>query len=49
VFVRSARSHGGVTHELNALRDCLYASGLPRHLRTAWFERREGARALEPR
>jgi len=49
VFVRTSLSHGGVTHELNALRDCLYASGLTRHLRTAWFEQKEGARVLERR
>jgi hypothetical protein len=47
VFVRTSLTHNGVTHELNALRDCLYASGLTRRLRTAWFERKEGARVLE--
>jgi hypothetical protein len=49
VFIRTALSHNGVTHELNALRDCLYASGLRRRLRTAWFDAKEGARALERR
>jgi hypothetical protein len=49
VFVRTQLSHGGVTHELNALRDCLYASGLPRHLRTAWFDAKDGRRPLERR
>jgi hypothetical protein len=49
VFVRTSLSHNGVTHELNALRDCLYASGLTRRLRTAWFEQKDGARTLERR
>jgi hypothetical protein len=49
VFIRTSLSHNGVTHELNALRDCLYASGLRRRLRTAWFETKEGARVLERR
>ena len=35
--------------ELNALRDCLCASTLPRHLATAWFEAKTGARKLERR
>ncbi len=49
VFVRTALAHNGVTHELNALRDCLFASGLTRHLRTAWFDQKRGARPLERR
>jgi hypothetical protein len=49
VFIRTALPHNGVTHELNALRDCLYASGLRRRLRTAWFDQKDGARVLERR
>lgn len=49
VFVRTQVGHNGVTHELNALRDCLYASGLPRHLSTAWFEAKTGARPIDRR
>jgi hypothetical protein len=49
VFVRSVVGHSAITHELNTLRDCLYASGLPRRLRTAWFDARSGARRLERR
>lgn len=49
VFVRTQIAHNGVTHELNALRDCLYASGLPRHLHTAWFDTKQGARQIERR
>ncbi len=37
VFVRSGLSHNAIVHEHNALRDCLYASSLRRHLRSAWF------------
>ncbi|HLK40453.1 MAG TPA: hypothetical protein VKU41_27060, partial [Polyangiaceae bacterium] len=44
VFVRTGLFHSNVTWETNALRDCLYASALPRHLRTNWFARREEAR-----
>lgn len=49
VFVRTQVAHDGITHELNALRDCLYASGLPRHLATAWFDAKQGARPVERR
>jgi hypothetical protein len=37
VFVRSEASHNAIVHERNALRDCLYASSLRRHVRSAWF------------
>ncbi len=49
VFIRTGLAHGAVTHELNALRDCLYASGLTRRLRTAWFDSKGGSRRLERR
>jgi hypothetical protein len=49
VYIKTQLSHGGVTHELNGLRDCLYASALPRRLRTSWFESRNVARPLERR
>ena len=49
LFIRTQVAHDGVTHELNALRDCLCASTLPRHLATAWFEAKTGARKLERR
>jgi hypothetical protein len=49
VFVRTGLWHGNVTWETNALRDCLYASALPRHLPTTWFARKVGARPLEKR
>ena len=49
IFIRTGLPHGAITHELNALRDCLYASGLTRRLRTAWFDAKGGARRLEKR
>ncbi len=49
VFVRTAVGHSQVTWETNALRDVLYASTLPRHLRATWFATRTGARPIERR
>ena len=49
VFIRSRLSHGGVTHDLNNLRDCLFASCLKRRLRSSWFKNKNAARKLEPR
>jgi hypothetical protein len=49
VFVRTGLWHNQVTWETNALRDCLYASALPRHLATTWFARKQGARPIERR
>lgn len=49
VFVRTTVPHRAVTRELNALRDCLGASGMTRHLRTAWLDQDEGNRPLERR
>jgi hypothetical protein len=49
VFVRTGSGHSQVTWETNALRDVLYASMLPRHLGSTWFDQREGARPIERR
>jgi hypothetical protein len=49
VFVRTGLWHSNVTWETNALRDCLYASALPRHLRSDWFARKDDARPIERR
>ncbi len=49
VFVRTGLWHSNVTWETNALRDCLYASALPRHLATTWFARKTGARPIDKR
>ena len=49
VFVRTGLGHSDVPWETNALRDCLFASALPRHLPTTWFARKTGARPLDRR
>lgn len=49
VSIRTALWHNNVTHELNGLRDCLYASGMTRRLRSAWFDHKADARPLERR
>lgn len=49
VFVRTGSGHSQLTWETNALRDVLYASMLPRHLGSTWFDQREGARPIERR
>jgi len=49
VAIRSSLAHGDVTNQWNSLRDCLYASALPRHLRTSWFDAKHGARPIERR
>ena len=49
VFVRTGNGHSQVTWETNALRDVLYASMLPRHLGSTWFDQRDGARPIERR
>jgi hypothetical protein len=49
VFVRTGNGHSQVTWETNALRDVLYASMLPRHLGSTWFDQGEGSRPIERR
>ena len=49
VFVRTGSGHSAVTWETNALRDVLYASMLPRHLGSDWFDSGHGARPIERR
>lgn len=49
VFVRTEVAHSSVTWETNALRDVLYASMLPRHLGSTWFESPDAARLIERR
>ena len=48
-FIDGTLSHNGVTHELNALRDCLYASRFNRTLASDWFDDKNAPRAIEPR
>jgi hypothetical protein len=49
VSIKSGLGHGAVTSDLNSLRDCLFASALPRQLRSAWFKSKSGSRPLEKR
>jgi len=49
VFVRTGLWHSNVTWETNALRDCLFASALPRHLASTWFARKRDPREVERR
>jgi hypothetical protein len=49
VSIKSRLDHGALTSDLNSLRDCLFASTLPRQLRSAWFESKTGSRPLEKR
>lgn len=49
VFVRTSLYHSNVTWETNALRDCLYASALPRHLSSNWFVHKNAARSIDRR
>ncbi len=47
VFIKTSTAHNGVAFETSALRDCLYASALPRHVRTSWFLAKGGSRPIE--
>lgn len=47
VLVKTPTAHGAVAFETSALRDCLFASALPRHLDTTWFQAKLGARPIE--
>ncbi len=49
VFLRTGIAHSYVTWETNALRDVLFASTLPRHLRADWFVSKSGARPIDRR
>jgi hypothetical protein len=49
VSIQTALGHHNVTHEVNQLRDCLYASSLERRLETDWFSAKRDPRALERR
>jgi len=47
VLIKTPTAHGAVAFETSALRDCLFASALPRHLDTTWFQAKVGARPIE--
>jgi len=47
VFIRTQSAHDRVLFSTNALRDCLFASCLDRHLKSDWFRNADGPR-LDP-
>jgi hypothetical protein len=49
IFLASALSHTGITHELNGLRDCLAASGLKRLVESTWLDEKGEPRPLDAR
>lgn len=49
VFIQRSTSHQGVLWRTNALRDCLYASGLRRYVDSKWFEHAENPRDITHR
>ncbi len=49
IFIRTRLGHSAVTREHNALRDCLFASGFKRRLRSDWFEGSHKKREVEER
>jgi hypothetical protein len=49
IFIETALNHTAVTFEQNAFRDCLFASGLRRNLRSRWFENKGEPRQIDLR
>lgn len=49
VFIGTAIDHSRLTYQSNALRDCLFASGLHRRLESDWFRAKDGERAIDRR
>jgi hypothetical protein len=49
IFIRTRSGHGNVTHTYNGLRDCLYASALPRNAKSDWFKDKNKPRELDER
>ena len=47
VSIKTGLSHGAVTSDLRSLRDCLFASTLPRQLHAGWFQAKTGSRTLD--
>jgi hypothetical protein len=47
ISVRTSLAHSDVTNQWNQLRDCLFASAMPRHLKTGWFEAKHGHRPID--
>ncbi|WP_438026287.1 hypothetical protein [Sorangium sp. So ce233] len=49
IFIHAPIAHSAVTFEQNAFRDCLFASGLRRQLRSSWFEKKDEPRRIDVR
>ncbi|MEM9695295.1 MAG: hypothetical protein AAGA56_22320 [Myxococcota bacterium] len=49
VFILTPQAHGAVTFTHNNFRDCLYASGLKRFIKSDWFENRNDPRRIDRR
>lgn len=49
IFVEALLAHTAVTFEQNAFRDCLFASGLRRQLRSDWFANKNEPRQIDAR
>lgn len=49
IFITTPVSHGKVAFRDNTLRDCLYASGLERHLDSDWFDHKNQSREIDRR
>ncbi|WP_437833574.1 hypothetical protein [Sorangium sp. So ce1153] len=49
IFIETPLAHSAVTFEQNAFRDCLFASGLRRQLRSSWFEKKDEPRQIDVR
>ncbi|WP_437734182.1 hypothetical protein [Sorangium sp. So ce1335] len=49
IFIQAPVAHSAVTFEQNAFRDCLFASGLRRQLRSRWFDKKDEPREIDVR
>ena len=49
IFVQTSLSHVDVTWQSNALRDCLFASAMPRLMASSWFHDSHAARRIDVR
>ena len=49
IFIGAGVDHGSVPFRHNGLRDCLYASGFKRHLRSRWFKNSRQPRKIDKR
>ncbi|WP_437296961.1 hypothetical protein [Sorangium sp. So ce426] len=49
IFIQVPLAHSAVTFEQNAFRDCLFASGFRRQLRSSWFKKKDEPRRIDVR